>query len=117
VTAIEALADTEFCYLTTRGRKTGRPHRIEIWFVAHDDAAFLLSDTDTSDWCRNLLADPRVTLEIAGERRDTVARPVDPGEPDNAVVRPAMLAKYGSGQDLTEWSQTGWLARVEWPAA
>ena len=39
---IADLADTEYCYLTTKGRRTGRPHRIEIWFVAHADAAYLM---------------------------------------------------------------------------
>jgi hypothetical protein len=46
VTSVDALATTEFCYLTTRGRHTGRQHRIEIWFVAHDEGAYLLSDSD-----------------------------------------------------------------------
>jgi len=39
VTSIDALADTEYCYLTTTGRRSGRAHRIEIWFVAHDGCA------------------------------------------------------------------------------
>ena len=113
------LAATDFCYVTTTGRTTGRPHRIEIWFFAHDGGAYLLSDSGTSDWCRNLLADPHVTLEIDGQRRDTVARPVDASDPANAVVRPAMAAKYqpcGPQEDLRDWSETGWLVRVEWPA-
>ena len=117
MTSIESLAGAEYCYLTTRGRRTGRPHRIEIWFVAHEGGAYLLSDTGRSDWCRNLIADPHVTLEIGGERRETLARPVDATDPANAVVRPAIVAKYqrGYADDLTGWSASGWLARVEWP--
>ena len=118
MTSIDALATTEFCYLTTRGRHSGRPHRIEIWFVAHDAGVYVMSDTGRSDWCRNLIADPHVTLEVATERRDTFARPVDRDDPTNAVVRAAMVAKYQDGyeDDLRTWSETGWLARVEWPA-
>ena len=119
MTSIDALGQTEYCYLTTRGRRTGAPHRIEIWFVAHDEGAHLLSDTGTSDWCRNLLADPHVTLEVAGEQRETQARPVDAEDPANGVVRPAMVAKYQpgyGGEDLREWSETAWLVRVDWPA-
>jgi deazaflavin-dependent oxidoreductase (nitroreductase family) len=118
LTAIDALAATEFCYCTTRGRRTGEPHRIEIWFAAHDDGAYLLSDSDRADWYRNLLADPTVTLEIAGQVRATTAAPVDAGDPSNALVRQAMAAKYQAGyaEDLDRWSQTAWLVRIEWPA-
>jgi len=117
VTSVDALATTEFCSLTTRGRRTGHPHRIEIWFVAHDEGAYLLSDSDRADWYRNLIADPSVTLEIAGESRRTTATPVERADPSNAIVRPAMVAKYqgGDGEDLNRWSRTAWVVRIEWP--
>ena len=118
MTPIDALAQTEYCYLTTRGRRSGHPHRIEIWFVAHDHGAYLLSDSGTSDWCRNLVADPHVMLEIAGERHETQARHVDATDPANDVVRPAIVAKYQpgyGGEDLRGWSETAWLVRVGWP--
>ena len=117
MTSIHQLASTEFCYLTTRGRRTGEPHRIEIWFVGHDDGAYLLSDSDRSDWYRNLTAEPSVTLEIAGEGRQTRASPVDRKDAASAPVRAAMVAKYqpGYGEDLTRWSQTAWLVRIDWP--
>ncbi len=35
--------DEQFCYLTTTGRKTGRPHTIEIWFGFANDTFYLLS--------------------------------------------------------------------------
>ncbi len=117
MTPIDALATTEFCYLTTRGRRSGEPHRIEIWFVAHDDGAYLLSDSDQSDWYRNLVAEPSVTLEIAGQSRQTRAAPVDPADPASAPVRATMVAKYqaGYGEDLARWSETAWLVRIDWP--
>ena len=31
------LAALDFCYLTTTGRVTGNPHRIEIWFALHEE--------------------------------------------------------------------------------
>jgi deazaflavin-dependent oxidoreductase (nitroreductase family) len=119
LTTIDALTATEFCYLTTRGRRTGEPHRIEIWFVGHDGGAYLLSDSDRSDWYRNLVADPSVMLEIAGETRRTTAAPVDTDDPANAPVRAAMAAKYqpGYADDLDRWSRTAFLVRIEWPEA
>ena len=119
LTAIDALATTEFCYLTTRGRRTGALHRIEIWFVSYEGGAYLLSNSDRADWYRNLVANPWVTLEIAGESRRTTAAPVDVDDPANANVRAAMAAKYQAGyaEDLERWSRTAWLVRIEWPDA
>jgi deazaflavin-dependent oxidoreductase (nitroreductase family) len=119
LTSIDALATTEFCYLTTRGRRTGTPHRIEIWFVGHEGGAYLLSDSDRADWYRNLVADASVTLEIAGESQTTRAAPVGADDPANPPVRAAMVAKYqpGYAEDLERWSRTAWLVRIEWPDA
>ena len=52
-----------FCYLTTTGRVSGRPHTIEIWFALQGRTLYLLSvGGDRSDWVRNLRRDPRATL-------------------------------------------------------
>jgi len=118
VPSIAALAQTEFCYLTTTGRRSGELHRIEIWFVGHDDGAYLLSNSRDADWYRNLEARPEVSLEIAGERRETTARPVAGDDPANDVVRPGMVQKYQDtyrSEDLTDWSREASLVRIEWP--
>jgi deazaflavin-dependent oxidoreductase (nitroreductase family) len=70
-------ADTENCYLTTRGRRTGRPHEIEIWFGALGDVLYLISGGGPgADWYRNLVADPAVSVRIDGETRWGRAYPV-----------------------------------------
>ena len=54
-----------FCYLTTRGRVSGRPHEIEIWFVRHGSSLFMLAGAGArSDWVQNLRADPVVTVRV-----------------------------------------------------
>jgi hypothetical protein len=35
--------DLDYCYLTTTGRHTGTPHRIEIWFGLGDGVVYILS--------------------------------------------------------------------------
>ena len=65
------LAALDFCYVTTTGRTTGRPHRIEIWFAAHPehDTIFMLSGgRERADWVRNLVASPRCAVGIGGEQ-------------------------------------------------
>jgi deazaflavin-dependent oxidoreductase (nitroreductase family) len=111
-------ADQDVCYLTTSGRHTGRPHRIEIWFAVHDEVVYLLSGGgDGSDWVRNLTISPDVVLEIAGRKRTTKARVVTDPEED-ALARRSVLRKYrerGEG-DLTDWGRSALPIAIAWPA-
>ncbi|MEM6528084.1 MAG: nitroreductase/quinone reductase family protein [Chloroflexota bacterium] len=59
------MAET-FLYLTTTGRATGTPHKIEIWFVAHDDCYYLCSGGKyDADWVKNVQQQPQVTYYLA----------------------------------------------------
>jgi len=98
----------EYCYLTTKGRKTGNPHEIEIWFVIHGDSLYLMSgNRERSDWVRNLIQEPNVTLRIAGQTFSVSARIVK-NEPEEIPVRTLMADKYKERQSdgsLSEWAQ------------
>jgi deazaflavin-dependent oxidoreductase (nitroreductase family) len=98
------LGDLDFCYLSTRGRITGRMHRIEIWFALVGCAVYLLSGSESSDWVRNLMAQPAVILELGGRRFPATARIVhDPVEETEA--RRLVYEKYQTRNrdDLTNW--------------
>lgn len=98
-----------FCYLTTTGRRTHRPHEIEIWFARQGDTLYLLSGgRDRSDWVRNLQRDPAVTVRIGDRTHRATARVVAPGTDEDALARRLLLAKYQrpGGEDLTSWSRT-----------
>jgi nitroimidazol reductase NimA-like FMN-containing flavoprotein (pyridoxamine 5'-phosphate oxidase superfamily) len=43
----ESWQSAEYCYITTTGRRTGRPHTIEIWFAWHDGRLYILSGATT----------------------------------------------------------------------
>jgi deazaflavin-dependent oxidoreductase (nitroreductase family) len=111
------LGDLDYCYLTTTGRHSGRPHRIEIWFALRDGVAYLLSGgADRSDWVRNLTTTPGVVLEIGDERRTTTARVVtDPAE--DSLARRIVVEKYRPRYrgDLEEWGRTSLPVAVDWP--
>ena len=38
---IARVADEKYIYLTTKGRKTGNPHTIELWFAIADERIYL----------------------------------------------------------------------------
>ena len=103
------LAVEPFCYLTTTGRSSGRPHTVEIWFGLHDGTVYLLSGGgERSDWVRNLRRNPAVTLRLG--RRDAPersgrARLVDPATEEDELARDLLVAKYQPGYsgDLGGW--------------
>jgi hypothetical protein len=48
---LDQLAAEDFCYLTTRGRVSGRPHTIEIWFAQSERTLYMLAGgREGSDW-------------------------------------------------------------------
>ncbi len=110
------LGDLDFCYLTTTGRHTGTPHRIEIWFALGDGVVYILSGGgDRSDWVRNLMISPEVVLEIGDERRTTTARVVtDPT--DDEMARRLVLEKYRPRDDgdLGDWGRMSLPIAVDW---
>ncbi|MEX2420977.1 MAG: nitroreductase/quinone reductase family protein [Actinomycetota bacterium] len=112
------LASLDFCYLTTTGRITGSPHRIEIWFAMADETVFLMAgDRDRSDWVRNLMVTPDVVLEIGDRKRTTRARIVDDGTDEDVAARRLMLEKYSDrdGGDLSIWGRTSLVVAIDWP--
>ena len=98
------LVDEAFCYLTTRGRVTGRDHEIEIWFATDDGHTLYLmaGGRERSDWVKNLQADPRVSVRIGDRVLAGSARVVEEaGEDDKA--RRLLLAKYQKRSELAAW--------------
>ena len=101
-----------FCYLTTTGRVSGRPHTIEIWFALDGRTLYVLSGGgDRSDWVRNLQASSGVTVRIG--RRDAPglagrARVVPPGTDEDDLARRLVTDKYqpGYGGDLSGWRRS-----------
>ena len=103
---LEALAAENFCYLTTTGRVTGRPHEIEIWFslVPETRTLYMLAGGgDRADWVRNLRREPAVTVHFSGERLKGEARVVEDGEEDE-LARRLLVEKY----ERSPGSLSGW---------
>ena len=100
---LRALGHEQYCYLTTTGRVTGRPHEIEIWFALDGETLYMLSDSHVSDWAKNLRRAPGVTVRIADERFEGHARIVEGGEEDE-LARRLLIEKYEQALgSLSNW--------------
>jgi deazaflavin-dependent oxidoreductase (nitroreductase family) len=105
---LESLAGEDFCYLTTTGRISGRPHTIEIWFALNGNTLYMLSGgRDRADWVKNARHLPEVTVRIKERFFAGKARLVSNAEED-ALARRIVFEKYekSSEDDLTDWSRT-----------
>jgi deazaflavin-dependent oxidoreductase (nitroreductase family) len=59
-----ALATDRTVDITTTGRRSGLPRRIEMWFHNIDGEVYLTGLPGARDWFANLLADPRLTFHL-----------------------------------------------------
>src|SRR5688500_5397276 len=92
-TLLSQFSTEEYCYLTTRGRVSGRPHEIEIWFGSRNNTLYLLSGSKKSDWVKNLRKDPAVSVRIAQHTFTGTARVVKDAE-EERTARYLVAEKY-----------------------
>lgn len=105
MTSIHPLAAEDFCYVTTTGRRTGNPHKIEIWFALAGSTVYILSGGgERSDWVRNVVASPEVTVRIGDRTFLGRARIVEDAA-EERMARDLLFGKYEEGYegDLTSW--------------
>jgi len=53
--------------ITTIGRRSGAPRRIEIWFHNIDGKIIITGQRGPRDWLANLIANPEFTLHLKGD--------------------------------------------------
>jgi deazaflavin-dependent oxidoreductase (nitroreductase family) len=106
---LAALVGEQFAYLTTTGRISGRPHRIEIWFAVDAGRVYLLSEGgEQSDWVKNLRQTPDVLIRI-GAVTFTGRAHVPVVRDDDLLARRLLVTKYEgwrAGEPLSDWART-----------
>ena len=89
----------QFLYLTTIGWKTGKQHRIEIWFVEYNKRYYLISERQRqAHWVQNIVHNPKVLFTVGHDTFEGIARIVDPDKESNSAVAEVlklMDTKYG----------------------
>ena len=89
--------------ITTLGRRTGRPRRIEIFFYRAAGATYLCSGAGgaATDWHANLLAHPHFTFHLKnGIRADLPARATSVTDPaERQAVLAAIVADLNQPHD------------------
>lgn len=106
----------KYCYVTTTGRITGNPHRIEIWFAGTDLTIYLLSGgSHDSDWVKNMKKNPQVSVRIGRTEFMGNARVVAKPDEDQRA-RELVAAKYYKwkpGKKMNDWAKTALPVAIE----
>src|SRR5690242_19251548 len=102
--------------ITTVGRRSGEPRRIEIWFYRYDGRIFLSGSPGSRDWYANLVAHPDFTFHLKGSVQADLparARPIS-DESERREVVTGILEELGRGSgSIDEWVARSPLAEVE----
>ena len=87
--------------LTATGRKSGQPRTTPLLFLRDGDELVIVASKGGFSthpvWYRNVEANPRVMVEIGGERRSMLARRANDAE--KAALWPKLVAMYRDFDD------------------
>ena len=109
----EALGRSRTVDITTYGRRSGEPQRIEIWTWIAEGRVYLTGSPGRRDWYANLKASPRLVVHVKrGEPVDLPARarPIeDEAERREVFERLLSATRY----DLEAWVARSPLAELD----
>lgn len=97
-----ALARDQTIDITTTGRRSGQPRRIEIWYSFIDGEVYISGNPGRRDWYANLLENPEFTFHLKQSvQADLPARATPITDDDQ---RRAIMARIvNSPRDLDRW--------------
>ena len=100
--------------LTTIGRRSGEPRRIEIWWFRVDGEFYITGTGGRRDWLANVRANPDVTVHVNGN--DLAARATEITDPDvrREVLTNPQLNWYSTQQELDELVRTAPMIQLSW---
>ncbi len=101
--------------ITTRGRKTGLPRRIEIWFHNLDGRLYITGAPGSRDWYANIKAHAQFTFHLKHTAQADIpakARPIEE-DGERQRVMEAILRRLESLDNLEERLRDSPLIEVE----
>lgn len=110
----QALKTDRTIDITTIGRKSGQPRRIEIWFHNIDGHIYITGTPGRRDWYANLEANPNFTFHLKESAQADLAAHArlieDPAEKRAVLQR--ILANIDRSNDLEAWVERSPLVEV-----
>ena len=101
--------------ITTIGRKTGQPRRIEIWFHNLDDNLFITGSPGLRSWYANLVVNPEFTFHLKDSVQADLPARATPllDEEQRRQVLSAILQNLDKNDEIDTWVRGSALVQVE----
>jgi deazaflavin-dependent oxidoreductase (nitroreductase family) len=101
--------------ITTTGRTSGQPRRIEIWFHNLDGRLYISGSPGTRDWYANLRAHPEFTFHLKRSiKADLPARATPITDPaQRRVIMARITGKPPDDPEVDQWVAESPLVEVE----
>jgi deazaflavin-dependent oxidoreductase (nitroreductase family) len=114
---IRQILDTiETVDITTVGRSSGEPRRLEIWMYAVDGHYVITGTPGPRDWYANLLAEPTLTVHLPAEIDLTAsATPVADHDFRRAVFTSPKTAWYRSHAPVDDLVASSPMVELHFP--
>ena len=113
----QALERDTLIDITTTGRRTGQPRRIEIWFHHQDGRILITGSPGARGWYANMAADPHFTWHFKQSlSRDipAVATPItDESERRALFARMMELEQRMAHVEVDDWAKRSPLVQVD----
>jgi F420H(2)-dependent quinone reductase len=94
------------CLLEHRGRKTGRVRTTPLVYLEDGERIIVVASQagrpEHPMWYLNVLADPRVTVQVRNRRRPMQARVAEPDE--RAILWPRLVDLYADYDSYQSWT-------------
>ncbi len=91
--SIESVQKNQYIYLTTKGRKTGKPHTVQVWFAYSEGKIYLSHEGAYTDWMKNLEKNEMVKGKIDTVNFGARAKIVGEGK-EREQGKKALYEKY-----------------------
>jgi len=110
------VASEKHIHLTTEGRKTGRPHTVELWFAVDDGKVYLSHEGKETDWMKNIKKNSQVSFEIGEKNFTGKARYVEDHTDESEIAKVALYTKYhgkAAREVIEDWFSLSRLLVIE----
>jgi deazaflavin-dependent oxidoreductase (nitroreductase family) len=112
---VRALETDSLIDITTVGKKTGKPHKLEIAFHNIDGVLYISGLPGRRDWYANLLAQPHFTFHLKQSTRADIPAQAIPitDEAARRRVLTNVVAKWGRQNELEAFVRSSPLVEVQ----